>query len=197
MKLELVIFSITGFLIYNIYYDNIILNKIKVNMKYIKMISYAFIGIAIYIMIKRTPYKTQGLMAHAYDFIRYMPIDKNTTNAFKPLFELTKTPIIQEQFYQHQNGGTSIHQNNERIINNLNNNNIPKNVKRCVSETKKKYVASRQHWKCGDCNNQLDHTYEIDHIKDLRYGGDNNVNNLVALCRNCHGKKTLISKINE
>ena len=50
-----------------------------------------------------------------------------------------------------------------------------------VSETKKKYVASNQQWRCNDCQNQLDHTFEVDHIKDLRFGGDNSVDNLVAL----------------
>lgn len=63
-------------------------------------------------------------------------------------------------------------------------------TKRSVSETKKKYVASSQEWKCGNCRNQLDHTFEIDHKMRLEYGGGNDVNNLIALCRNCHGKKT-------
>jgi 5-methylcytosine-specific restriction endonuclease McrA len=63
-------------------------------------------------------------------------------------------------------------------------------TKRNVSETKKKYVASSQDWKCGNCHQQLDHTYEIDHRLRLQYGGSNDINNLVALCPNCHRKKT-------
>jgi hypothetical protein len=63
-------------------------------------------------------------------------------------------------------------------------------TKRSVSETKKKYVASQQDWKCGHCVAQLDHTFEIDHRVRLEYGGGNDVQNLIALCRNCHGKKT-------
>jgi 5-methylcytosine-specific restriction endonuclease McrA len=62
--------------------------------------------------------------------------------------------------------------------------------KRSVSETKKKYVASCQDWKCGHCKQQLDHTFEIDHRIRLEYGGGNEVDNLIALCRNCHGRKT-------
>ena len=62
--------------------------------------------------------------------------------------------------------------------------------KRSVSETKKKYVAANQDWKCGHCDSQLDHTFEIDHKIRLEYGGGNDVQNLIALCRNCHGKKT-------
>jgi hypothetical protein len=65
-----------------------------------------------------------------------------------------------------------------------------KATKRSVSETKKKYVASCQDWKCGNCKSQLDHTFEIDHKVRLEYGGGNDVQNLIALCRNCHGRKT-------
>jgi 5-methylcytosine-specific restriction endonuclease McrA len=63
-------------------------------------------------------------------------------------------------------------------------------TKRSVSETKKKYVAASQDWKCGGCQQQLDHTFEIDHKLRLEYGGGNEVQNLIALCRNCHGRKT-------
>ena len=67
--------------------------------------------------------------------------------------------------------------------------------KRNVTESKKKYVAANQKWKCKDCNNILDATYEIDHIIPLYKGGSNDVSNLSALCRNCHGKKTLNDRI--
>jgi len=67
---------------------------------------------------------------------------------------------------------------------------------RNVSEQVKKYVASQQQWKCAKCNALLDATYEIDHIQALEDGGDNNISNLQAVCRNCHGKKTMISNIN-
>jgi 5-methylcytosine-specific restriction endonuclease McrA len=65
-----------------------------------------------------------------------------------------------------------------------------KSTKRSVSETKKKYVASMQDWKCGDCRQKLNAWFEVDHKTRLEYGGGNEVDNLVALCRNCHGKKT-------
>jgi purine-cytosine permease-like protein len=55
----------------------------------------------------------------------------------------------------------------------------------------KKKIASNQKWKCKICHQLLDYTYEIDHIQPIFKGGTNNINNLQALCRNCHGKKTL------
>jgi hypothetical protein len=65
--------------------------------------------------------------------------------------------------------------------------------KRSVSETKKKYVAAQQGWKCGDCQRQLPAWFEVDHVIALEHGGSNHVDNLVALCRDCHGKKTAMS----
>jgi len=91
--------------------------------------------------------------------------------------------------------------NNVSFMESLNGQNTPKlghglfnekkiGVKRSVSETKKKYVAANQDWKCGNCQEQLDHTFEIDHKIRLEYGGGNDTQNLIALCRNCHGRKT-------
>lgn len=68
--------------------------------------------------------------------------------------------------------------------------------KRNVSSLTKKMVASNQEWKCGSCNQTLDYTYEIDHHIPLFKGGSNDIINLIALCRNCHGKKTLLENNN-
>jgi hypothetical protein len=62
---------------------------------------------------------------------------------------------------------------------------------RNVSQLSKKIIASDQQWKCNNCGNILDYSYEVDHIIPLYKGGSNETSNLVALCRNCHGKKTL------
>jgi 5-methylcytosine-specific restriction endonuclease McrA len=70
-----------------------------------------------------------------------------------------------------------------------------KATKRSVSETKKKFVAARQNWKCGDCQQQLSAWFEVDHTIRLEYGGSNHVDNLVAMCRECHGKKTTIENL--
>jgi 5-methylcytosine-specific restriction endonuclease McrA len=64
--------------------------------------------------------------------------------------------------------------------------------KRCVSESKKKYVASKQGWKCRECQTILPATFEIDHIQRLQHGGSNEIDNLQALCPNCHRSKTML-----
>ena len=34
--------------------------------------------------------------------------------------------------------------------------------------------------------------FEVDHVVRLADGGTNDVDNLVAYCRSCHGKKTMM-----
>jgi 5-methylcytosine-specific restriction endonuclease McrA len=60
---------------------------------------------------------------------------------------------------------------------------------------KKKYVASLQDWKCNKCHEQLTAWYEVDHKKRLEYGGTNEIDNLEALCRECHGRKTAMENL--
>ena len=88
-----------------------------------------------------------------------------------------------------QSGYTNGEQNNTRELNGK------KATKRSVSETKKKYVASLQNWKCGHCQNQLNAWFEVDHKMRLENGGGNEVDNLIALCRDCHGKKTAMENM--
>ena len=70
-----------------------------------------------------------------------------------------------------------------------------KATKRSVSETKKKYVAAQQGWKCGNCTKQLPAWLEVDHKIRLEHGGSNHIDNLVALCRDCHGEKTAMENL--
>jgi hypothetical protein len=78
----------------------------------------------------------------------------------------------------------------------LKNNCKPICIKRNVSSLTKKIIASNQAWKCGTCAEIMDYTYEIDHHIPLFKGGSNDISNLIALCRNCHGKKTILENVN-
>ncbi|ADX06489.1 hypothetical protein 162276082 [Organic Lake phycodnavirus 2] len=52
-----------------------------------------------------------------------------------------------------------------------------------------------QNWKCGECQKQLPAWFEVDHTIRLEHGGTNEISNLVALCRDCHGKKTAMENM--
>jgi len=195
MRLEILIFGITGFLLYNAYYDGKYTKILLSYKKYYKMILIGFLAICFYIMIKRNPLQTKNMLLYTNNMIKYMPIDKSSMDMLSPIFDLsTKGSSFMEGFNTELNPGYNY---NPVIISQQQRNMLSgqKPVKRAVSETKKKYVASMQDWKCGQCKKKLTHTFEVDHKIRLEHGGGNDVTNLVALCRECHGEKTAMENM--
>ena len=184
MKLNFVIFCITAFLIANTYYDGMFTEFILKGKKYYKMATFAFVGLSMYIFINKNPGETRNLVAHANDLIKYMPIDSNTSDMLTPLFDFTNARDKVNKF-QAGNVNVRVSPQMKRMMHSGRSSN-----KRCVSETKKKYVASQQGWKCKNCGDVLNHTFQVDHKIDLQFGGTNEVSNLAALCNNCHAVKT-------
>ena len=195
MRLEIFVLGITAFFIYNAYSDGKYSKMLLSFKKYYKMIFFALLGIGIYVLLKRNPDQGRNMLLYANNVVKFMPIDKTSMDMISPIFDFTSTNdnSFMESFNNIDSsnltgslmGGNGICNSERRILASGKN-----GTKRSVSETKKKYVASQQDWKCGDCQAQLDHTFEIDHRVRLEYGGGNDVQNLIALCRNCHGKKT-------
>ena len=176
MRFELWILLITVFLVYDAYYDGKYMKKLFTFKKYYTMLFYGILGIGIVLLLKQKNWsERKQFLANANNMIQYMPIDKTAMSVLNPLFDFTN--ILGEK-------------NDDPLNTAKEKNGFGITTKRNVSETKKKFVASSQDWKCGDCHQQLDHTYEIDHRLRLQYGGSNDINNLVALCPHCHRKKT-------
>ena len=186
------ILGITAFLVVNTYYDGKYTKMLSINQKYFKMAMFGFVGFSLYLLIKKNPGGSKSMLQHANTLIKYMPVDKDTADLISPIFDFTNAKnsmdsLSNNQNYAAYNDDTPQH---KRMLNSGGN-----TTTRSVSETKKKYVAAQQGWKCNNCAAQLNHTFEVDHKVDLRYGGTNHVSNLVALCRNCHGEKTLQNKL--
>ena len=200
MKIELLFIAITGFFIFNTYYDGKYTKLFIKNKKYIQMGFFALLGFAFYFMVKKNPARCKNILLHANNMVKYMPIDKSSMDMISPILDFTNSGNKGNNFLGELN-------ENENETDNNNNNQQQqsyekrilqsgsKGTKRSVSETKKKYVASIQDWKCKDCKQQLNAWFEVDHIKRLEYGGGNNVENLVALCRDCHGRKTAMENM--
>jgi 5-methylcytosine-specific restriction endonuclease McrA len=172
MTPQFAILLITGGLIYNTYYDNFIINNFKQYTKYYKIGLIAVMAMGVLIIMNRNPSESWSMMNALKQYINVVPIDRSTKDLINPLLSGGKDAASQriETSGKHSN-------------------------KRSVSETKKKYVASHQNWKCQKCRQQLTAWFEVDHVKRLDQGGTNDINNLVALCRNCHGEKTSMENI--
>jgi len=201
MKTEYIIFIITAFLIANTYYDGKFLKSLQSSQKYIKMATFAFIGLSIYLFAKKNPDQSRTMFMHANDIIKYMPVSKDTVDVLSPFLDFTnKTAMFgvgnetgentQKRFVPPTGGGASLNHKQNKILSSG-----KTSTKRCVSETKKKFVAAQQGWKCQHCTRQLPAWFEVDHVVRLEHGGTNHIDNLVALCRDCHGKKTAIENL--
>ena len=201
MKLELIILIITIFILANTYYEGTLINKLKQYQKYYKMTLFAFIGLCVYLFIKKNPANYKDLVTHANGYIKYLPIDRNTASIISPIIDFTSRSISSElnnnynlygppqspNLYNQQN---DLSKQQRKILSSGNT-----STKRSVSETKKKYVAASQNWHCKHCQKQLPAWFEVDHVKKLEYGGSNNIDNLEALCRDCHGRKTAFENL--
>jgi len=185
MRADLLILGITGFLVFNTYHDGKYTKMFHINKKYLQMAMYGFVGLSLYLFIKKNPEGSKGLFSHANNIIKYMPIDKDTTAMLTPIFDFTST---NDKLHSMKQGVSSPQM--KRMLHSGGT-----STKRSVSETKKKYVASQQNWTCAHCKEQLKATFEVDHKVDLQYGGTNHVSNLVALCCECHKTKTMQSNL--
>lgn len=193
MNIGLIIFGITALFIYNAYHDQYFTKMFHANKKHITIFMYICIGLSAYILIKNKPKFSHNYLMSAYNAFKYLPISKTI-----PLEVIE--PLIQDHslLYSSNVNNSSNNSNTlstksleNRILQSGNRN----STKRSVSETKKKYVAASQSWKCGDCDNQLSAWFEVDHKVRLEHGGTNDVSNLVALCRECHGRKTAMENM--
>lgn len=179
MRLELFIFLLTSFFVYNTYHDGKYTKLLLSFKKYYQMFFFVALGIGIYLLLKKSPAKGKHMLQYANNIVKYMPIDKSAMGMITPIFDFTSRSNGFES--GPDNRGIKRMQNSGKHSTN-----------RSVSGMKKKYVASQQDWKCGECGAKLDYTYEVDHKIRLEHGGGNDVQNLIALCRECHGKKTVL-----
>lgn len=182
MRIEIFIFLATAFFIYNSYHDGKYTKMLVSYKKYYQMAFYVVLGLGVYLTLKRSPTQGKNMLVCANNVVKYMPIDKSSLEMLSPIFDLTGSGFMDEEPRFARGGGMG-----QNAMGGAG-----QKVNRSVSGMKKKYVASQQDWKCGECKKQLDYTYEVDHKIRLEHGGGNDVQNLIALCRECHGKKTVL-----
>lgn len=195
MRFEIVLFGIALFLMANIYSDGAYLKKLLSWKKYYQMAGVAIGAFVLYWLFRKNPLKAQQIISASNDYLKYLPVDKNASMVISPILDFTS-----KNGFSHSNSQIypiasmpklpSQTSQYERITQSG-----KKGTKRSVSETKKKFVAASQNWRCGKCAIQLPAWFEVDHKTRLEYGGSNHVDNLIALCRDCHGEKTAMENL--
>jgi hypothetical protein len=207
MRIELILIVVAGFIMANIYTDGKYWKLLLSWKKYYQMAGVAFGAFVLYWLIKKNPKKANDMIMTSNEYLKYLPVDSGTSKYLSPILDFTSKSLgsaagASSAYSSFTGGGGGVE---EHAILNLGSPETvaerrlqesgKKATKRSVSETKKKFVAARQNWHCGDCNNQLSAWFEVDHKVRLEYGGSNHIDNLVALCRECHGKKTAMENL--
>lgn len=188
MRIEILLFLIAGLIIANIYTDGKYLKQLMTHKKYYQMGGVVIGAFFLYWLVKKNPASTKELILSSNEYIKYLPVDKNITSFIEPLIDFTT-----KQTFANDNYPMPIINLGQKPIAP-----VPNEVnkfKRSVSESKKKYIASKQGWKCRECTNILPATYEVDHIIRLQHGGSNEMDNLQALCPSCHRNKTMMETL--
>jgi hypothetical protein len=187
MGIDKWIFIITAFLIFDTYHDGKYSSKLLSGKKYYRMALYGFIGVSLYMFLKKHPNESKTLLSNASELVKFLPIDHGAGDLLSPIFDFTNVNNKLERFTNQ--AGYAVTPQFKRMVGSGHTNN------RSVSESKKKYIASQQQWKCSYCGEQLDYTYEVDHKIELQDGGSNHITNLAACCRKCHAKKGFMNKL--
>jgi hypothetical protein len=189
MRFEIVIFLIAVFIIANIHTEGKYVKLALSWKKYYQMIGVAFAAYMLCWLMRKNPAKAQTMLVASNEYLKYLPIDKGTSSMISPILDFT----AKQEF---GGGEPRAQQYESRLLSSGGGGERGRTAtKRSVSETKKKFVAARQNWHCGDCQKQLPAWFEVDHTIRLENGGSNHVDNLIALCRDCHGKKTAIENL--
>jgi len=198
MRIELIIILIAGLVAFNIYTEG---KYVKVIMQYKKYWQIGAIALGALVMcwlLRRDPSRAKDMLESTQSYLKYMPLDGRTTSMITPLLDFTgksafgssadigNRPVIALDSMGQAGSEASVVSSSGGNM---------QRYKRSVSETKKKFVAARQKWLCKECGTMLTATYEIDHVTRLDRGGSNHVDNLAALCPNCHRQKTMIENL--
>ena len=181
MRLELILLIIAGFIMANIYTEGKYTKVLLSWKKYYQMAGVAFAAFMLYILLKKNPLRAREIVSASNDYIKYLPIDKNTSNIISPILDFTS----KQQF---ANNNTESEQYNYPIVS-MNQQHAETRILHSGKKTTKRSV------KCGNCKNKLSAWFEVDHKTRLEHGGSNHVDNLVALCRECHGEKTAMENL--
>jgi hypothetical protein len=207
MRFEIIIIVVAIFLMANIYTDGKYMKTLLSWKKYYQMAGVAIGAFILYWLFRKNPVHAHKLISYSNEYLKYLPVDRNTSSMLTPVLDFTARysatpdaqwspavsnthPIVSMQQPYMMSGGSRQTYAEDRIRASG-----KTGTKRSVSETKKKFVAAKQNWRCGHCQKQLPAWFEVDHIIRLEHNGSNHVDNLVALCRDCHGEKTAIENL--
>jgi hypothetical protein len=204
MRIEIILLIIVAAICYHIYTDGKWIAPLMTYKKYLQIGGVVLAGLVLYWMFKSDPTRAHKLILSGNEYVKYLPIDPATSSVLTPIIDFT-SKWSSPSFSNSANGGNISGgggSNREKAsITKIMNSGLTTTssnsgtTKRSVSESKKKFVAAQQDWCCLECKQKLKATFEVDHITPLFKGGTNHIDNLRALCLECHRNHTISDKL--
>ena len=72
MRLEIFILGLTSFFVYNAYSDGKYTKMLLSFKKYYSMIFYVFLGIGVYLLLKRNPTQGRNMLLYANNVVKFL-----------------------------------------------------------------------------------------------------------------------------
>jgi hypothetical protein len=192
MRIELILLIIVAGICYHIYTDGKWIAPLITYKKHFQMGGVILGTLILYWLFKKDPLKAHKLILSGNEYVKYLPIDSTTSSIITPIIDFT-TKMTTPSF-SNNGGAINVSAREKSSITKMMNSGS-ESTKRSVSESKKKFVASNQDWCCSNCKDKLKATFEVDHIVPLFKGGTNHIDNLRALCLECHRLHTISDKL--
>ena len=187
---------VTASVLWYIYTDGVYVKRLMqahllgATKKHLHMAGVVMVALFVYYLIKKNPLQAREVLVASSDYVKYLPVDRNTKDMITPLLDMTREGL----YASSSSSAAEPTRPASRIMMSGKQN---QSTKRSVSETKKKFVAARQNWMCAHCGVQLTAWFEVDHKVRLEHGGSNHVDNLCALCAECHRHKSGMENMNK
>lgn len=192
MRIEFVFLIIVSAICYHIYTDGKWTSQFMTYKKHFQIGGVILASLILYWLFKKDPIRAHKLILSGNEYVKYLPIDPTTSNIITPIIDFTSKWSASSFSNNSINGGGREKASITKMMNSGSNN---EKYKRSVSESKKKFVAAQQDWCCNNCKEKLKATFEVDHIIPLFKGGNNHIDNLRALCLECHRLHTISDKL--
>ena len=93
MRSELILLFGAGFIIANIYTEGKYYKKLLTWTKYYKMIGVALGALTLYWLIKKDPRKAKDIVLTSNEYLKYLPIDQNSTKLISPVLDFTGSAL--------------------------------------------------------------------------------------------------------
>ena len=121
-----------------------------------------------------------------YELINQKPISLPSVNPMRQ--HINRHTYMQPQREQQQRQSSHLDGQQARSLSSIKNKTKTKRKQWGVRVRNK--IARSQDWRCAVCKELLPEMFHLDHITPLCNRGQDEINNLQAICANCHSSKT-------